>query len=252
MQQRAVAEHRHRGRAAAHVDADGAQVHLVVFQRRQGRGEGRGHHAVELQVHQLQAVAERLERALADGHHQQVQAQAAAEHVARVAHAAGAVHRPGHGQQVDRPPALEAALADRQLQGARQVVVADRPARELDGGRGAMARQLPARGGDHHAADADPRHVLGPLHRLGDGVGGFFHVDDGPAADAAGAHVGHAADVDRAVFAPGSVGLHDEAADLGRAEVHRRHQGLAMVARQHLQAVAGVAAVMEGRHLLGS
>src|SRR5439155_16627919 len=85
--QRAVGEHRDGGRAAAHVDADAAEVHLVVLDGSQGGDEGGGDHAFELQVGAFDAVAEGLVGGLADRHHQQLEPEYAAEHRARVAHA---------------------------------------------------------------------------------------------------------------------------------------------------------------------
>src|ERR1044072_1036636 len=54
--QRAAAERRRGGRAPAHVDADAAQVHLVVLEGGERGSEGRGHHPFEREVGDLEAM----------------------------------------------------------------------------------------------------------------------------------------------------------------------------------------------------
>ncbi len=229
---------RHGGRAAAHVDADGPQVHLVLLQRRQGGGEGRGDHALETQVGPLDAVPQGLQHALVHGDHQQFETQSAAEHGARIPHPPLAVHGPGDGAQVDGAAALQTERGQGLGDGAPQVGVGDRAGAQGNLGRNAMAGQLAAGGGDGNARDIDPGHGLGALDRLGDGLGGLVHVDDGAAAHAARLHVANAASAERALLAADAVGLHDEAGDLGGAQVDGRDDRRA--AQGRLQPVAVV------------
>ena len=226
---RAAGEHRRRGRAAAHVDADAAQVHLVVFQRGQRRGEGRGDHAFELQVGALDAVAQGVEGALGHGDDQQLEAQRAAEHGARVAHAALAVHRPGDRQQVDGAAAGQRDLGQGHVRWrASRSCVGDRPRAERDPAATRWTGQLAAGGGDGDALDdRAPATVSARSTAWAMASDGLVDVDDGAAAHAARLDVADAGGGQGAVALAHAVGLHDEAGDLGGAEVDRRDQRLA-------------------------
>ena len=183
--QTAAPEHRRRGRAAAHVDTDGPQVHLVLFQRRQRGHKGCRDHAVQLQVGPLDAGPQGVEHGLGHRDHQQLDAQGLSEHGAGVAHAALPVDRPAHGQDVNgastRQLDLGQSIADR----ADQIVVRDGPGTDGDAAGDAGGGQRSAGRRYGHALDIDAGQVLGALHGLGDGSGGLIEIDDGAAADAA-------------------------------------------------------------------
>ncbi len=223
MQQGAPAPHRRRGRAAAHVDAQGAQLHLILFQRGQGRDDRRGGHALQVQVGQFEAVAEGVERTLGHGDDQQVEPQRAAAHGARVVDAARPIHRPGDRQDVDRAAVRQAYLGQGHADGAGQVGVADRVRAEGDARLHPVAGHLADSRGDDDAGDRSPRRALGAFDGVADGLGRLVHVDDGPALDAARLDVAGAGDADGAVGVAHAVRLHDEAGDLGLAEIERGH-----------------------------
>ncbi len=86
-----------------------------------------------------------------------------------------------------------------------------------------MTGQLPGGGGDRDALDIDPGHALGALHGLGDGLSGLIDIDDGAAAHAVGLDIADASRGQGAIAPADAIGLHDEAGDLGGAEVHRRN-----------------------------
>ncbi|MNJ51130.1 hypothetical protein D3C77_464270 [compost metagenome] len=223
MQQGAPAPDGRRGRAAAHVDAQGAQLHLILFERGERGDDRRGGHALKVQVGQLQAVAEGVERPFGHGDDQQVQPQRTAAHGARVVHAARPVHRPGDGQDVDRAPVRQADLGQGHADGARQVGVADRVGAERNARLHPVAGHLADGRGDDDAGDGRARRALGAFDGVADGLRRLVHVDDGPALDAARLDVAGPGDADGAVCVAHAVGLHDEAGDLGLAEIERGH-----------------------------
>ncbi len=234
--QAAIVEHRRRGRAAAHVDADGAQVHLVLFQRGQGGDERSCNDSFKLKMRPLHAGPERLEHRLGHRDHQQLHRQGASEHGPGITDTALAVHRPGHGQDMRRAPARQLDLAQRCLDGAHQVGVGDSSRAQAHPAGHPMAGQRAARRADGHALHLHARHVLRPLHRLGDGVGRLVQIDDRAVLHAAGLHIAHPRRGQGPVTLADAVRLHDEARHLRRAQVHGRHHRLAGQGR--LQTVA--------------
>ena len=145
-------------------------------------------------------------------------------------------------------------LAVQQLQlghgrtdGPGEVVVGDRPGAEGDPSCHPASGELPARGGDGDALNADLCHALGTLNSLGDRLGGFVDVDDRSVADPPGLDVGHAGSGQGPVDAPDSVWLHDEAGDLAGTEVHCGGDSLSPQGR--LEAIPGLPTRFNHGHL---
>ena len=112
MHELAVGEDRDGRRAAAHVDAGGAEFGLVVDQRGKPAGVGRCNHALDRQMRAVDAELEIAERRRVGGHHVHVDAERLAEHAARIVHAALAVERvAGRQRMQDLPLGLERRLA---------------------------------------------------------------------------------------------------------------------------------------------
>ena len=91
MNQLAVEEDCDGGGAAAHVDQGDAQLPLVLDQAGQGRGVGRHHLRRDVQVAPRDTGGEVAGHAAGGGDHVHVDAQAVAEHAARIVDAAVAV-----------------------------------------------------------------------------------------------------------------------------------------------------------------
>ena len=181
--------------------------------------ESGGGDALQVEVRQLQAVAEGREYVLGHRDHEQVQPQRAAAHRARIVDAARPVHRPGDGQDVDRAAVGQTDLGQGHADGAGEVAVADRMSAQRDAGLNAVAGHLADSGGDDDAGDGALGRALGAFDGVADGLGGLVHVDDGPALDAARLDVAGAGDADGAVGVAHALGLHDEAGDLGLAQI---------------------------------
>ena len=113
MHELAFGEDRDRGRAAAHVDAGRAELHLVVDQRRKPAGIGRRDHALDRQMAAVDAELEIAQRRGVGGHHMHVDAERVADHAARIADAALAVER-----VADRQRMHDLALGPQRLLGA--------------------------------------------------------------------------------------------------------------------------------------
>ena len=248
--QRAAGEHRRRGRPAAHVDADAAEVHLVVLQRRQRRGEGRGDHAVQLQVRGLQAAGQGLEHAFLHGDDQQLQAQQAAVHAARVAHAALVVHRPADRQQVDGAPVRAsgpgpAPAAMARVRSASVIGLAPSETwavtTQLASWPAAVEMVTPE---TPTPAICSARSTAWAMASPAASTSTMA-----PALHAARLDIAHARHAHGAVRAAQAVRLHDEAADLGGAEVQRGDDACARAhGPQACDPLARSRAVLQTRH----
>ena len=150
-------------------------------------------------------------------------AEGMALHGPRVMHPPRPVDRPGDRQHMDRPPVGQADLRQGHGDGPRQVGVPDRIGPQRDAGLHPVAGHLADGRGDDDARDRRAGGALGPLDREADGLGRLVHVDDAAAANAARLDVAGPGDANGAVGVAHAVGLHDEAADLGLAEIQRRH-----------------------------
>ena len=106
-------------------------------------------------------------------------------------------------------------MADR----PHQIIVGDGTRADGNPSRHPVGRQLAAGGGHGHALDIEARDILGALDSLGDGLGGFVEVDDGAPANTARLHIANAGGRQGPIAFVHAVGLHDEAGDLGRAEI---------------------------------
>ncbi len=190
----------------------------------------------------LDAIAQGVEGSLADGHHQELHAQGAAEHGARVAHTLLGVHGPGDGQEVDGPAAGQAHLGHRRGDGAGTVALRDGPRAQRDAGGHPAAVQLSARRGHGDAGHRNAGNGLGALHRLSDGFHSHVGVDDHAGTHAARLDVTDAGGLQGPAGTVHVVRLHDEAGHLRSAQIHRSHQRLA-AGREHLQAIAARAKV---------
>ena len=151
MDKRALGKDRHRRRAAAHIDADGAKVHLVLFEGRKARGEGRRHDPFERQVRQIGAVTQGGEGGFSHRDDQKLQRQLPPVQMARVLDGALAINRPGDGQEVDDAPTRRARLGQSQLDAARQIMIADRPRAQRHRRLDAVAGHIAARRGQDDA-----------------------------------------------------------------------------------------------------
>ena len=96
-----VEEHGDRGGAAAHVDQRDAELRLVLDQAAERGGIGRHHLALDLEMAAGDAGGEVAHGAGGRGDQVQVDAEALAEHAARIAHAAAAVDRVADRDGVD-------------------------------------------------------------------------------------------------------------------------------------------------------
>ena len=220
----AVEEHGDGRGAAAHVDMGHAQVFLVLDQAGEGRGVGRDHLGLDIQVTAGDGRLQGAHGAGAGADDMHVHAQALAKHAARVAHAAVAVDAVPHGDGVDdhvvrRLPAQQApGVEDAAHVGVSDLVPGDG---NLIGDEPGF--RSPARHIDDHPADVLSGHVLGRFHGRPDGCLGGVHADDGAAAQPAGHLVPDADHPQR----PFTIGAGDEAAHLRGAHVQGRDQAAA-------------------------
>ena len=208
--------------SAPHVDADRPEVHFILLEGGQGGDKGRGGDALEGQVGALDAGGQHPVGGLGDGHHQELYAEDAAEHLPGIADPGLGVHGPGDRQDVDGLAVLQLQLGHGRPDGPGEVLVGDGTGAEGDAARNPASGQLAAGRGDGDALDPDLGHSLGPLDRLGDGLGGLVDVDDGPVSHAPRLHVGDARGGECTVDPPDPFGLHDEAGHLAGAQVHGR------------------------------
>ena len=86
----AVREYRQRGGAGAHVDHRGAEIGLVVGERREARHIGAGDQRLDREMAALDREHQVAHRRHVGGHDVHVDAEARRQHAARIAHAADA------------------------------------------------------------------------------------------------------------------------------------------------------------------
>ncbi len=221
-------EHADRGRAAAEIDHRGAELGLVVDQRREARGVGRGHHRLDPQVaafdHQHE-IARRGQLARGD---MQVDSEILADHALGIVDVAGGVEREGGRQPMQHGASGKGARRGCGLQHPVDVVLRHRLAAQSNLGVEPLRRQESAGHVDDHAADLDPGHPLGRVDREPGRMLGRLQIDDRSALDPVRALMADAENL-AAVGAPAQRGrrLHrveprDQTDDFRGADVENR------------------------------
>lgn len=89
------------GRPAAHVDEGDAQLLLIVDQTAKCRGIGRNHPADHIEVATTDTGVEIAQCSCRGGDDVEIDAEALAEHAARIAHATAAIDRIAHRDGMD-------------------------------------------------------------------------------------------------------------------------------------------------------
>ena len=91
--------------AGAEIDDDRAHLGFVVDERRETAGEGRGDHALDLDMAALDGEHEIAHRGHIGGDHRHADAQRLADHAARITHAVHVVERKARRQGMHHGPA---------------------------------------------------------------------------------------------------------------------------------------------------
>ena len=218
-------------RAAAEIDHRGAQLRLVVDERREARGVRRRHHRLDPQMaafddqHQI-AGGRRI-----TGGEMKIEAKFVADHALRIAHVLGRVEPEGGRKRMqDCPPGLGIHRGG-SFEHVVDVVFGDGLAAQLRIRAVAARSEPPAGHVDDDAADLDAGHALGRVDGQAHGMLRRMKIDHRAALDAVRALMADAEHL-AAVGSPAQrLGrLHrrqarDQAHDLGSADVEHRENG---------------------------
>ena len=251
MHQPAADEDGHRGGAGAEVDHGRAEIGLVVGQHGEAGHIGARHHGLDGEMAALDCKHQIARRRDICRRHVHIDAEAAAQHAARIADAVGAVDRVADRQRVQHRAAVAQRMPAAGREHARDVAFRDGRAGDVDIGGKQLAGKTPGRDRQHHGFDFDRGHLFGRIHRQTDGFFGLGKIDHTAALHAASLGVTEADDFDR--MSPAGQDLlrrmwpqpGDEAGDFARAHVKRRDQCAASRRnRLHLRREA----IVEGAH----
>ncbi len=146
MDEAAVREYRERGGAGAHVDDGGAEIGLVVGERREARHVGTGDQGFDEEMAALDREHQVAGRRHVGGDDMHVDAETRRQHAARIAHAAGVVEGVADRQRMQHDAALAGRLPAAGSQHAGNVLVGD--VRALEGDFARVSSSLAIRPAD--------------------------------------------------------------------------------------------------------
>ncbi len=125
MHEAAAGEHRQGRGAGAEIDAGGAEIGLVVGEAGEPGDIGRGHHGLDRDMAALDREHQIAHGGDVGGDHVHVDAEAMAEHAARLADAGRGIERVADGQRMQHGAAAAHRMAAGRGQHARHVGIAD-------------------------------------------------------------------------------------------------------------------------------
>ena len=215
----ALEEDRDVGGAGAHLHERDAQLLLVVGEHAERARERLEHELLHAVARALDGFAQVHRRRRPDGDEVHLGLEARTDHADRVAHADVLVDRVFLRDRMNELAVLRDRLRAGDGIGAFHVGARDLGAgHRRDAGAGHRLHMLT---GDPrvHTLDLRPRHPFGVLHRLGDGAHGLFDVGDDAFAEAGGARLSHAEDVDGGMLGQITHDLRDHRGGLGGSDV---------------------------------